>query len=97
VFNHVSYYGAQDSDNAFYEGGRRYLISNLDALVLQDAFGYTINRPSGNQQLLHQPRPTTGNLLVRGGSAGENIYPAQRDPSHDTITIDSYSSGLHPG
>ncbi len=54
TYNGSTYYGVQDSDNAYFESGRRYLVSDLDALILKDSYGYTINLPanSGNGSYL---------------------------------------------
>src|SRR5262249_26341273 len=60
-------------------GGTRTLISNLDALILQNAFGYRINFPSTLQTFLANLNTTTGVLTVNG------------DPQvvNDTIWVDA--------
>src|SRR5262249_35547066 len=86
TLNNRTYYGVQDSDNAFFEDGRRYLVSDLDALILQDSYGYTINRPlSNNMYIIFDP--TFNALTIRGSSAGEKIYPGQANPHNDAILV----------
>src|SRR5262249_25439911 len=75
--------------------GRRYLVSNLDALVLKDSYGYTINPPSGLHNAYTVFDSTTGKLSVRGGSAGDNVYTGQSNPSNDTISISLITSLFH--
>jgi hypothetical protein len=86
TLNNRTYFGVQDVGNPFYEFGRRYLVSDLDALILQDSYGYTINRPLANNMYVVFDQ-TAGTLLVRGSSAGEDIYPGQSNPSNDAIQI----------
>jgi Ca2+-binding RTX toxin-like protein len=74
----VVYGGSQDMNNAVYEYGRRYLVSLEDALILQDAYGYTITPPQSFGTFYANLDPATGSLLVRGGSTGV---------SADTITL----------
>src|SRR5262249_11583424 len=72
--NGITYFGAEDSDNAGGYGNARYLPSNLDALVLHDSYGYTINSPTQRSHYINFD-PTTGKLLLRGGQPGLNVYP----------------------
>ena len=90
VRNGVTYYGAQDSDNAIFELGRRYLPSYLDALVLKDTYGYSVNVPPRNMYVNFDS--STGNLLISGGQNGEAIYQTGV-PSNDNITIASHTAG----
>ena len=90
TLNGVTYYGAQDSDNARFEINRRYLPSYLDALVLKDSYDYTINPPARNMYVTFDS--VTGNLLVRGGQVGEGIY-GPLTPSNDTLTLGSHVVG----
>jgi hypothetical protein len=89
TLNGVTYYGAQDSDNAKFEIGRRYLPSYLDALVLKDSYGYTVRPPARNMYATFDV--TTGSLLIRGGQSGEGFYGGVT-PSNDTITLASDAS-----
>ena len=41
----VPYLGTLDMDNSVYYFNRRYLPSQLDALILKDVYGYTITPP----------------------------------------------------
>jgi hypothetical protein len=82
----VTYYGVQDSDNAVYENSRRYLPSYLDALILRDVYGYTITPPQTFGTFYASLNTTTGNLLIRGGDAGESIY-GPTTPSDDTFAL----------
>jgi hypothetical protein len=86
----ITYFGAEDTDNASYDVGRRYLPTYLDALVLKDAYGYDVNPPTDHtfHTLLD---PATGNLLIRGAEPGEGIY-APGTPSNDVITVETDSS-----
>jgi hypothetical protein len=87
------FFGAQDSDNAQSELGRRYLPSQLDALILQDVYGYSINWAQGFGTFYANLDSTTGNLLVRGGEAGESVY-GPTDNSDDHIVLNRSGSNL---
>lgn len=75
----VTYAGSQDTNNAVYEYSRRYLPSLLDALILKDAYGYTVMPPQTVGDFYAILDSVTGNLLLRGGATGT---------SNDTITVD---------
>ena len=81
---HGSYYGARDSGNASDGATFRRQPSYLDALILKDAYGYTINPPTSNSMYVNYD-PSTGNLLVRGGSSIEPVY--SNAVSYDEITL----------
>jgi acrosin len=86
----ITYYSSFDTDAADGDGSVRLDISNLDAQVLKDSYGYTINPPtSRNMYIVFDPG--TGVLHVRGGSSGAKIFPQQSNPSNDTITLDTFS------
>lgn len=87
-----TFFGAQDAGNAVYEGSRRYLPSRLDALLLQDAYGYQVAAPESFGTFYANFDPTTGNLLLRGGMRGEGIYGITAG-SNDSITL-SREGGL---
>jgi hypothetical protein len=93
VAGNVTYFGAQDTDVAIGSRSRRYTPSYLDALVLKDSYDYTIQPPT-NRSMYINFDPNTHDLLVRGGSHGENIYPSQNNPSNDIITLDTHLDGL---
>lgn len=82
-FNGV-YYGAQDSGNASGDPTLRRQPSYLDALILQDVYGYTLHPPTDNSTYVNYD-PSTGNLLVRGGTSIEPVYSSA--VSNDDITI----------
>ncbi len=84
----LALYGARDSDDGFLANGRRYLPSYLDALLLKDAYGYTISPPSNNNMYINFDS-ATGNLLVRGGTPGEAKYAQQNNPSNDIIVLNT--------
>jgi Ca2+-binding RTX toxin-like protein len=118
-FNGDVYYGVDDTDTAgrsfaqLIDGHfspNRVLVSNLDALVLQDSYGYTIHSPTaspikGDRSPTASPMkgdpfgnpiqtsayisfdPMTGNLLLRGGEPGRNVFPQEANPSNDQFTI----------
>jgi len=85
-FGGTTYYGAQDAGNAVYEMGRRYLPSRLLAVILDDVYPYDINPPQSFGTAYANLDPTTGNLLIRGGSSGGNVY-FPTSPSDDTFTL----------
>src|SRR5262249_21329235 len=62
----VRYTGSEDANNAYYEFGRRYLPSYLDALILQDAYGYTIAPAEAFASFHSVLNRTTGELRIRG-------------------------------
>jgi Ca2+-binding RTX toxin-like protein len=94
----VTFFGAQDSGNATFELGRRYLPSLLDTLVLKDAYGYSVTDPHAFGTFYANLDRTTGNLLVRGGTDFfVNLNSPAGDlflPSDDTFRIVYSSSTL---
>lgn len=60
-------FGADDNGNALFELGRRYLVSDVTALILQDAYSYTIVRPQRFGTFFADLNSISGNLLIRGG------------------------------
>jgi hypothetical protein len=72
-----TYVGAEDIGNALFEDSRRYLVSNVYALMFKDAFAYSTVDPAQFGTMYSNLNRTTGELLVRGGSG----------TSDDTITI----------
>jgi hypothetical protein len=86
----TTFFGAEDSNNAFAAplNNYRLLVSRLDALVLEDSYGYTVNEPAQNFYI--NLNPSTGALMVRGGQAGDQIY-GYFGASNDLITVDSWT------
>jgi len=80
----ATYLGADELMNAYYNNGERRLISNTTALILKDAFGYSINLPEQFGTYYTVLNQTTGQLQVRGGSGA----------SSDKINISVNSSNL---
>jgi hypothetical protein len=68
----IKYFGAIDANNAFFTNGTRSVPSLLDALVLHDVYDYTIALPQTFGTFYANLDSTTGNFLVRGGTAGGN-------------------------
>ena len=70
----------------------RELISDLDAGILHDAYGYTIKTPLTIQTFLANLNPATGVLTVNGDvntdAAGTKIFV------NDTITLDRQGANL---
>ncbi len=91
----VTYFGAADVGTPLAIPGQRYLPSNLDAQILHDSYGYTVNPPTGHSAYVDY-NPTTHNVLVRDGSHGAAKYPSQNNPSNDTITISTFSIPAPP-
>ncbi len=101
-----TFYGAEDIMNASYESGRRYLIGDAPALIIQDAMGYTVNTPSS----LHLANAyinldtTTKELLVRGpDGTSDDVIGITYDANASTITVivdptvDTPGTGALPG
>ncbi|HTK78649.1 MAG TPA: hypothetical protein VL371_25550, partial [Gemmataceae bacterium] len=67
-------FGAEDVGNNQFERGRRYLVSDVMALILQDAYSYTIVRPQ-RFGTFYAVLKDTGNLLIRGegGDSADDI------------------------
>jgi Ca2+-binding RTX toxin-like protein len=68
-----TYEGAEDSGNNFFELGRRYLVPKTMALILQDAYGYTISQqPSfyhaGSCYLIGSPNADTISVIRNGSN-----------------------------
>jgi hypothetical protein len=82
-------FGAQDLGNAKFEQGRRYLVSDVMALILQDAYSYTIVRPQQFGTFFAVLNQNTGNLLIRGGpgSSADNIA-LSRDGNDLVVSVD---------
>ncbi|HYH63926.1 MAG TPA: hypothetical protein VD866_04440 [Urbifossiella sp.] len=72
TFNGITVSGAEDSGNAVFERGTRYLPSNLDALLLKDVYGYSITMPETFGTFYSLLNQNSGELLVRG-SVGDDI------------------------
>jgi len=81
--------GSEDSGNAFFESGRRYLASNLDALILKDAYDYDIAMPETFGTFYSVLNQSNGLLTVRGGSGGsaDNIT-VTRDGGDIVVSVD---------
>jgi hypothetical protein len=81
----ITYVGADDSMNPYYQFGARRLIPNTMALILKDAYEYEIRLPEEFGTFHAMTRPSSSvrrmigkELIVRGGS-----IPG----SNDVITI----------
>jgi hypothetical protein len=84
----TTYYGFADAANPLQQTGRRYLLSYADLLVLHDIYGYLVTSGTPFNAYVNFD-PVSGNILVRGGSHGDDIYPSQANPSNDTIILDT--------
>ncbi|MBC8107948.1 MAG: hypothetical protein H7Z14_15270 [Anaerolineae bacterium] len=83
VYQGNTYYGFEDSNNAFGENGRRYLPSGPNSRFLEDAYGYTIVEPStfgtfydrldGDGTLDIRTRPGNNNDSVELQVIGSNL------------------------
>jgi hypothetical protein len=71
--------GANDSGNALFEGGRRYLPPNVLGLLFHDVFNMDINMPEEFGTFYSTLNKSTGSLLVRGGD--------DNDSSNDVINV----------
>ena len=67
-------FGAEDVGNSVFEAGRRYLVSDVMALILRDAYTYTVVRPQ-RFGTFYAVLKDTGNLLIRGegGDSADDI------------------------
>jgi hypothetical protein len=84
TINGVTYTGADDMMNPRYAFGQRRLIPLTMALMLKDAYGYTVNLPPQYGTFYALLDSTTGHLLIRGS-----------DNSNDHITVSLSPSGTH--
>src|SRR5262245_56600679 len=68
-------FGADDISNAQFEPGRRYLVSEVPAQILKDAYTYTIVPPQPFGTFFAVLDQSTGNLLIRvgPGQSADNI------------------------
>ena len=76
-FNGTFWRGAEDTGNAIYEFGRRYLVPNTMRLVLADSYDYFTIHAETFGTFYSALNEATGEVLVRGGAG----------ISDDTITI----------
>jgi hypothetical protein len=60
----ITYVGLNDSDNAYYQPGQRLLPSKMDATILADDYGYTINTPVSFADQAAARAPTSPGPLV---------------------------------
>ena len=67
------YDGANDLMNPSRDNGLRRLISNRNALILKDAYGFTISNPESLNTFYANLDKTTRTLTIHGGS-GSNFY-----------------------
>jgi hypothetical protein len=81
-------FGDEDIGNARFERGRRYLVSDVMALVLHDAYSYTITRPERFGTFYAVLDQSTGNLLIRGGdgASADNIT-LRRDGADLVVSV----------
>ena len=68
-FDGETYIAARDIANANSFKGTRNLVSNTLALMLKDAYGYSVNLPQQFQTMYATINDSTGQLIVRGGDA----------------------------
>jgi hypothetical protein len=80
----ITVYGSEDSGNAVFEPGTRYLPSNLDALILHDVYGYSITMPETFGSFYSVLNQTSRELLVRGSGEGDSL---RIFPNGDTIEV----------
>ena len=85
TFDDVSLFGSVDLLNGV--TGARRLLSNKDALILQDAYGYDINLPEQFATMYAVLNHETGVLTVRGGSDATVIDGVEQGVDSDVITI----------
>src|SRR5262249_22197142 len=85
-------------------GNQRLLISDLDATVLQDAYGYTVTIPSRTHTFLIVNNSTTHQLTITGDpqslndtiSVTSEWVPGSAIPGV-SVTIDGQSAAYPPG
>lgn len=77
--------GAEDAGNALFDGGR-YIPSNLGALILKDAYNYSVTMPETFGTFYATLNETTGELLVRGGD--------DNNASADTVIVNRAGDNL---
>src|SRR5262245_58199059 len=75
-------FGADDISNAQFEPGRRYLVSEVPAQILKDAYTYAIVPPQQFGTFFAVLDQSTGNLLIRGGpgTSADNISLRRSGP-----------------
>ncbi len=80
--------GSVDLMNPFYGSGVREQISNVDALILQDVYGYEISLPE-QHETFYAVRSNSGRVVVRGGGAGSSDdIVIRRDGSDVIFSVD---------
>ncbi|MCX7424007.1 MAG: calcium-binding protein, partial [Planctomycetia bacterium] len=80
--------GSLDLMNPFYPIGVRKQISNVDALILQDVYGYEISLPE-QHETFYAVRSNIGQVVVRGGGAGSSDdIVIRRDGSDLIFSVD---------
>jgi hypothetical protein len=82
--NGTTYSGVDELMTAYYTNSQRRLISDPMALMLKDAYGYTVNLPSSFGTYYAVLEQSTGRVLVRGGS----------NSSNDTIIVSTSGTNL---
>ncbi|MEM7313279.1 MAG: hypothetical protein AAF497_09020, partial [Planctomycetota bacterium] len=84
-FDGNDYFGSRDVMNGTsITSGGRALISNKTALILQDAYGYTINLPEEIATMYAVFDQTSGTITVRGGGDDTVIDNVCQGGSFDT-------------
>ena len=80
--------GGQDSGNAIYEFGRRYMVPNSVARALGDAYGYTIALPE-TFGTTYANLDSTGVLQIRGGNgASDDLFSITRVGGNIQVSVD---------
>ncbi len=74
----IVYSGIDDLMTPYYSSGQRRIVSESDADVLRDAYGYSVNDPAQVLGTFYAVLDETGTLTVRG---------RQDAPSNDTISL----------
>jgi Ca2+-binding RTX toxin-like protein len=91
--------GADDAANDNLDDGVRYLPSNLDALILKDAYGYTVNLPQTFGTFYALLNPDSGVLHVRGhGNGNSNDIRIYQDSNGlvASVNLDNPVPGIGP-
>ena len=94
----VVYTGLVDTGNASYSGGRRYLPSETDALVLKDIFGFTPNANITRFGPGNAAQAGTGLAVAAPGPGGGTGLVVQVAKTGQTIeAISPYGTDFHGG
>ena len=90
----IVFFGTEDLMNPTRDNGLRRVISNLDALVLRDAYGYSVTPPETFGSFYANLDKTTRTLTIHGGPGSSIFTTGGIGASNDVIRLSRTGNDL---